>query len=105
MRILANIDGLVANTFQLSGDSRSHEQEAHVRPHGLMGGRKGDGAIVDFNLQIVDLVLLAVDFRTEELIAFDQASYGCLEHGFRQASHQDQLLQQILHLFVEVALH
>ncbi len=105
VRVLADVDRLVADAFQLGRDARSHEQEPDVGGDRLLQGGERDRAVVDLDLQVVDFPLFAMDLGTARFLALDQRPHGGLNHGLRKAAHEQQLLEQLLHLFIEVTLH
>ena len=103
MRILNDIDRLIAYPFQLRGNAGRHKQEANIPPDRLLQRRQLDGAVIDFDLKIVDLLFFSVNLVAKRFIALDQNSKRGLHHGFRQSAHQEQPFEQILYFFIKVA--
>jgi hypothetical protein len=61
MGILSDIDRLIRNTLQFRGDAGGHKKEPYIRADRLLQRRQLNGVVVDFNLEIIDFLLLPVD--------------------------------------------
>ena len=103
MGVLDDVDRLVRDPLELRRDAGRHKQKSHVPADRLLQRGQLDGAVVDFNLEVVHLLFFAVNLGAERLVALDQNSERGLNHRFRQSAHQEQPFEQLLYFFVQVA--
>jgi hypothetical protein len=103
--VLDDVLGLVGDALQVGDDLRGVEEEPHVPSDRLVEGGQAHGLVVDLDLEGVDLVLLGEDDLGVGLVALDQRAHGQLDHRLGQRAHDDDLLEDVLKLFVEVTDH
>jgi hypothetical protein len=102
---LSNVDGLIANAFEIVVDAGNGEDEAEVNGHELVEGEKLDDAVVNFHLKLVDGVFFLKDAVGEGFIGFQNGVNGLMNGAFGEAAHPEQALFHFVQVFFKVAFH
>jgi hypothetical protein len=68
---LCDVDGLVADAFEVAVDSGDGQQEAEVGRHGRLQGEQALDAVIDLDLHLIDGVFFAEDGLGELLVGIE----------------------------------
>src|SRR6267143_7316894 len=102
---LRDVDGLIADAFEIVIDARDRQHEAEIDGHKLVQSEKLNDAIVDFHLELVDGVFFLEDAVGELFVGFQNGVNGLVDGAFREAAHPEQALFHLVQVFFEVAFH
>jgi hypothetical protein len=89
---LGDVDGLVADAFQVTVDARNGEEEAEVRSHGLLGGEEALDTLVNFDLHFVDGVFFGEDDFGEMFFRVQDGVDGLVDGTLGEAAHPEEAL-------------
>ena len=89
---LRDVDGLVANAFEVAIDARNGEEEAEIGGHRLIEGQQALDALIDFDLDLVDGVFLGEDGLGEMFFGVENGVDGLMDGALGEASHPEQAL-------------
>ena len=89
---LGDVDGLVADAFQVAIDARDGEEEAQVRSHGLLSGEEALDALVNFNLHFVDGVFFGEDDFGQVFFGVQDGVDGLMDGALGEAAHPEETL-------------
>ena len=89
---LGDVDGLVADAFEVAIDARDADEEPQIRGHGLLEGQQARDAVVHFDLQFVDGVFLGEHGFRQRLIGLEHGVDGLMDGALREAAHPEQTL-------------
>ena len=102
---LRDVDGLVADAFEVAIDARDGEEEAQVGGHGLLEGEQALDALVNFDLHFVDGVFFVEDGFGEVLFGVQHGVHGLVDGALGEAAHPEQALLQFFEIVFEMAFH
>jgi aspartate carbamoyltransferase catalytic subunit len=102
---LGNVDGLIADAFEVVVNAGDGQDKAKVNGHELVKGEKLDDAVVNFHLKLVDRVFFLEDALGEVFIGFEDSVNGLVNGAFGEAAHPEQALFHFVEIFFEVAFH
>jgi hypothetical protein len=102
---LRDVDGLVANAFEIAIDARDSQEKSKVGGHGLLQCEKALDAFVDFDLHFVDGVFFAEHNFSEVLFGIEHGVDGLVHSTLGEASHPEQALFQFFEIAFEMAFH
>jgi hypothetical protein len=89
---LRDVDGLVADAFEVAVDAGNGEEEAQVRSHGLLGGQEALDALVNFDLHFVDSVFFGEDDFGEMFFGVQDGVDGLMDSALGEATHPEEAL-------------
>jgi len=104
-RGLRDIDGLVADAFEVAIDARDGEEEAQVGGHGLLEREESLDALVNFDLHFVDGVFFVEDGFGEALFGVENGVHGLVDGTLREAAHPEEALLEFFEIVFEMAFH
>ena len=87
MRVLGDVHGLVADPLQVGVDLHGRRDEAQVRGHRLLQRQQLQAAVVDLDLQVVDLLVGADDQLGLVQAALDQGADRAVDALLHQRAH------------------
>src|SRR3990172_11428881 len=102
---LGDIDGLVADAFEIVVDARDGQYEAQVSSHQLLQRQQLHHAIVDFDLQLVDGRLFLQNLFGQRSLAIENGMNGLVHSPFGQAAHPQDALLQLVQIALKVPFH
>ena len=102
---LGDVDGLIADALEVVVDARNREDEAEVRSHQLMEREKLDDAVVDFELQLVDLVFFVEDALGELFVGVKNGVDRLVDGALGERAHPEEPFFDDVEIFFEVAFH
>jgi hypothetical protein len=102
-RRLRDVDGVVADTFEVAGDLDGADQESKVACHRLLQGEQLEGELLDLHLQLVNLTVPAEYGVRLLLVPGEQRVHRDVDEFFRTRRHVEQTLLERCQLVVEVA--
>jgi hypothetical protein len=89
---LGDVDGLIADAFQVAIDARDGEEEAQVRGHGLLRGEEALDALVNFDLHFVDGVFFGEDDFGEMFFGVEDGVDGLMDGALGETAHPEEAL-------------
>ncbi len=84
---LRDVDGLIADAFEIVVDARNGEDKAEIDGHQLVEREQLDDAVVDFDLQFVDGVFFVEDALGELFVGFQHGVDGLMDGALGEAAH------------------
>ncbi len=87
---LGDVDGLIADALEVVVDARDGEDEAEVGGHQLMEREELDDAVVDFELELVDLVFFVEHALGELFVGVENAVDGLVDGALGERAHPEQ---------------
>ena len=93
---LGDVDGLVADAFQVVVDARDGQHEAQVGGHQLLQGQQLHDAVVDFDLQLIDGRLFLQNLFGQRSLALENGVNGLVHGPFGQAAHPQHAFLQFV---------
>jgi hypothetical protein len=102
---LRDVDGLIADAFEVTIDARNGEEEAEVGGHWLIEGKQALDAFVYFDLDLVDGVFLGEHGLGEVFFGVENGVDGLMDGALGEASHPEQALLQFIEIVFEMAFH
>jgi len=102
---LRDVDGLIADAFEIVIDARNGQDETQVHGHELVQSEKLNDAIVNFDLQLVDGAFFFEDALGKLLVGIQHGVDGLMDSAFGEAAHPEQPLFQFVQISFEVTFH
>ena len=102
---LRDVDGLVADAFEIVVDARDGEEEAQIDGHGLLQREQALDALVDLDLHFVDGVFFVEHGFGEVLFGVEHGMDGLMDGALGEAAHPEQPLLQFFEIMFEMAFH
>jgi hypothetical protein len=102
---LRDVDGLIADTFEIVVDARNREDEAEVGGHQLMEREELDDAVVDFELELVDLIFFVEDALGELFVGVENGVDRLVDGALGERAHPEEPFFDDVEVFFEVAFH
>src|SRR5579864_3547443 len=105
LRGLGDVDGLVADAFEIVVDARSGKDETEVDGHGLLQCDELHDAIVNFDLHFIDGFFFLENARSESFVLLKHGLHGLMNSALRETGHPEQAFLQFIEIVFEVAFH
>jgi hypothetical protein len=102
---LGDVDGLIADAFEIVVDARDGQDETKIDGHELVEREKLNDAVVDFHLELVDGVFFFENALSELFVGLQDGVNGLVDGTLGEAAHPEQTLFQFVQIFFEVAFH
>ena len=102
---LRDVDGLIANTLQITVDARNGQQKAQIRGHGRLQCEQALDALVDFNLHLVDGVFFGQHGFGQALFTIEHGLHRLMDGALGETTHPQQPLLQFFQIVFEMAFH
>ncbi len=102
---LGDVDGLIADAFEVVVDAGHGEDESQIGGHKLMEREQLHDAVVDFNLKLVDGVFFFEDALGEGFIGIEHGVNGLVDGTLCEASHPEQALFELVQILFKMAFH
>jgi hypothetical protein len=102
---LGNINGLIADTFEVGIDLGNRKDEAKVHSHGLLHGKQVEGGFIDFTLGGIDEGLAFQHHLAASQVALDKGLTRTVHRLLRQTSHAKQTFPQIIEPLLKARTH
>jgi hypothetical protein len=93
---LGDIDGLIADAFEIVVDARDGQDEPQIGSHQLMEGEELNDAVVEFNLELVDGVFFVEDTLGELLVGVQDGVDGLVDSALGEAAHPEEALFELV---------
>jgi hypothetical protein len=87
-----DIDGQIADAFEVGAASRRRDHEAKVDSDRLMQREQPETPVVDFNLKIVERLVSLDDIEEMRAVALDERVDGSLDPALCELRHERQSL-------------
>jgi hypothetical protein len=102
---LGDVDGLVADAFEIIVDAGNGKDEPEINGHQLMEREKLENAVVDFKLEFVDGVFFIENATGELFVGFENGVDGLVDGALGETAHPQEALFQLVQIFFEMAFH
>ena len=102
---LGDVDGLIADAFEVIVDARDREDQTEVGSHQLVEREELDDAVVDFELQFIDGVFFIEDAFGKLLVGVQDRVDRLVNGAFGEAAHPQEALFELVQIFFKVAFH
>ena len=102
---LGDVDGLIADALEVVVDAGDGEDEAEVGGHQLMQREELEDAVVDFELELVDLAFFVEDALGELFVGVENAVNGLVDGPLGERAHPEEAFFDDVEVFFEVAFH
>jgi hypothetical protein len=102
---LRNVNGLIADALEIVIDARNGKDEPQVSGHQLMQREKLDDTVVDFKLELIDLVFFVEDALGELFVGVKNGVNGLVDRALGERAHPEQSFFDDVEIFFEVAFH
>jgi hypothetical protein len=89
---LRDVDGLVADAFEVAIDAGDGQEEAQVGGHGLLGGQQALHALVNFDLHFVDGVFFGEDDFGEMFFGIEDGVHSLMDGALGETAHPEEAL-------------
>ena len=100
---LGDIDGEVADAFEVDGNLRGGDDEAEIAGHGLLQGQQLETAIVDLDLQRVQLAVARHDLLDLFEIRGNERGERGAHALFGAGAHEQQAPLELIEIVREMA--
>ena len=97
---LRDIDGLIADAFEIAIDARNGQQKPKVGGHGGLQGQQALDALINFDLHLVDGVFFVEHGFGEVLIGVQHGVDGLMDGALGEAAHPEQALLQFFEIML-----
>jgi hypothetical protein len=102
---LSDIDGLIADSFEVAIDASDRQEEAQVGGHGRLQSQKALHPVIDLDLHFVDGVFFREDGLGQVLFGVQNSVHGLMHGSFCEAAHPQEPLLQLFEIAFEMAFH
>jgi hypothetical protein len=99
---LGDIDGLIADAFEIVIDAGHGEDEAQVDGHGLLEGEETLDAVIDLELNFIDGGFFLEDGFGERLFGIEHGVHGLMNGALGETAHPEQTLLQVFEFLIEM---
>jgi hypothetical protein len=104
-RTLRNVDGLIADAFEVIVNAGNGEDEAQVGGHELVKSEKLNDAVVEFELKLVDGVFFIEDPLGKLFIGIEDGVNRLMNGALGEAAHPEKALFELVQVLFEVSFH
>ena len=101
-RLLGDVHRLVPDPLQVGVDLHGRGDEPEVGGHRLLEGEQAQAALVDLDLQIVDVLVRGDDALRRIDAALDEGVGGVVHALLDERAHVQQAVLERLHLLFEM---
>jgi len=102
---VSNVDGLIADAFEIAIDAGHGQKEAQVGSHGRLKGQGALDALVNFDLHFIDGVFLGENVLSKALVGVEKGVDGLMDGAFGKTPHPEEALLEFVEIVFEMAFH
>jgi hypothetical protein len=100
-----DVDRLIANALKIGINLGDSKDETQIDSHGLLHGEQVKGSLVNFAFRIINEGLALKNHLAAREIAIQIGLTGTIHRLFRQTTHAEQLLTQIVEALLKARAH